>query len=60
NYSQKELLFGPINLTEKPFFFIKKLEKELEKLQSVIPNITTESRLAEIQEQIMLIKEVLI
>ncbi|MBU1020123.1 MAG: class I SAM-dependent methyltransferase [Firmicutes bacterium] len=59
SYTLKELIFGPINLIEKPFYFTTKLEKELAKLESVIPHITTESRLLEIKEQIKLIQEVL-
>lgn len=58
-YSKIELQFGPINLKEKPFFFIQRIEKEIAKLNKVLPHITTQSRLEEIKARLELLKEVI-
>ena len=58
-YSELELQFGPINLKEKPFFFIQRIEKEIAKLNKVLPVITTQSRIDEINDRLKLLKEVL-
>ena len=53
-----EIEFGPINLKEKPYFFIQRIEKETAKLQKVLPHITTESRKNEIISRLKLLEEV--
>lgn len=58
-YTDIELQFGPINLKEKPYFFIRRIEKEIAKLSKVLPNITTQSRIVEITERLKLLKEVI-
>ena len=58
-YNEIELEFGPINLQEKPYFFIQRIEKEIAKLNKVLPHITTQSRKFEIQDRLNLLKEVI-
>jgi tRNA (adenine22-N1)-methyltransferase len=58
-YSDLEIEFGPINLIEKPYFFIQRIEKETGKLKKVLPNITTESRKNEIISRLKLLEEVI-
>ena len=58
-YSDLELQFGPINLKEKPFFFIQRIEKEIAKLNKVLPVITTQSRIDEISDRLKLLEEVM-
>jgi len=57
-YSELEIEFGPINLKEKPHFFIKRIDKEMAKLQNVLPNITTKSRKEEIKSRLNRLEEV--
>ena len=57
-YTDLEIEFGPINLKEKPYFFIQRIEKETAKLRNVLPNITTESRKKEILARLELLEEV--
>ena len=59
NYSEIELQFGPINVKEKPHFFIKRIEKEIAKLNKVLPHITTQSRKEEIESRLKLLEEVI-
>ena len=59
NYSEIELQFGPINIKEKPYFFIKRIEKEIAKLSKVLPHITTQSRKEEIESRLKLLEEVI-
>lgn len=58
-YSKLELQFGPINLKEKPYFFVRRIEKEMAKLTKVLPHITTQSRKEEIESRLKLLKEVI-
>jgi tRNA (adenine22-N1)-methyltransferase len=58
-YTDLEIEFGPINLKEKPYFFIQRIEKETAKLKKVLPNITTESRKDEIIARLKLLEEVI-
>lgn len=59
SYTEKELVFGPINLRHKTKDFIKKLEHDLEQLNRLLLEIPTEVRQLEIQKEIKLIEEVL-
>ena len=58
-YNELEIEFGPINLKEKPFFFIQRIEKEIAKLNKVLPHITTQSRKDEITARLKLLEEVI-
>ncbi len=58
-YSEFELEFGPINLKEKPYFFIRRIEKEMVKLNKVLPYITTQSRKTDIIARLKLLEEVI-
>lgn len=58
-YTSNELQFGPINLKEKPYFFIQRINKEIAKLKEVLPIITTESRHEELRSRLKLLEEVI-
>jgi tRNA (adenine22-N1)-methyltransferase len=58
-YNEFEIEFGPINLKEKPYFFIQRIEKEMVKLNKVLPHITTQSRKNEINARLKLLEEVI-
>ncbi len=58
-YNDIELQFGPINIIEKPYFFIQRIEKEMAKLNKVLPQITTQSRKEEIEDRLKLLEEVI-
>ena len=58
-YNELELEFGPINLLEKPYFFTKRIEKEMAKLNKVLPHITSQSRKTEITNRLKLLEEVI-
>jgi tRNA (adenine22-N1)-methyltransferase len=57
--TEKQVMFGPLNLEYKPHFFIKRLEKELNKLSKVLPNISNVVEKEKALNRINLIKEVL-
>ncbi len=58
-YTDLEIEFGPINLKEKPYFFIQRIEKEMTKLGKGLPDITTNSRKKEIEQRLKLLREVI-
>jgi len=57
HYTDFEVQFGPINLIQKPHFFIKRIEKEISKLHKILPNITTDQRKISILARIKLLEE---
>ncbi len=58
-YNELQILFGPINLSLKPHFFIMRIEKELKRLETLLPQISITMRRTEIKAQILLLKEAL-
>ena len=59
NLSNKEIIFGPVNLSKKPHYFIKRLEKEYNYLKLILKNVENELESAKLKERITLIEEVL-
>lgn len=60
NYSDIDLLFGPILLKKKSETFINKYKKELNNLSSIVDNITDLNKKKEIEERIKLIKDLIV
>jgi len=58
-YSPLELLFGPINLKVKSHYFILKIQKELNRLNSLLNGVKDSKRLSEIKKKIALLEEAL-
>ena len=52
-----QIQFGPINLKQKPHFFIERLDKEIAKLNRILPNIPTDQHKMSVQARIMLLEE---
>ena len=59
-YSQLDILFGPILLKKKSEIFINKYKKELNNLNNIIDNITDLKKKEEIETKIKLIKDMII
>ncbi len=57
NLTSFEVMFGPINLKQKPFYFIERLDKEITKLNKVIPNIPTDQQKVSVLARIKLLEE---
>ena len=58
-YNNLQILFGPVNLLEKPHFFIMRIEKELKRLKTLLSQISIDERRIEIKAQILLLEEAL-
>ncbi len=57
--SNLEQLFGPINLREKPYYFVKMLTLELDKLHRILEQISDPMQRLPIKAKIQLIEEAL-
>ncbi len=58
-YSPLELMFGPVNLKVKSHYFILRIQKELNRLNSLLKELNDSERLSEIEKTIALLKEAL-
>lgn len=58
-YNNLELAFGPINLKEKPYYFVKRIEREIEKLTEITMNVIDPSQKLQILARIKLLEEAL-
>ena len=58
-YTGFEEMFGPINLKLKPYFFVKKIEKEIGQLEKILPRIEKQDQRIPIKARIQLLKEAL-
>jgi len=56
--STTEMEFGPINLIEKPYYFIQKVQRELDHLRSIIDNIEQPEERKKVEDRIQLLQEV--
>ena len=59
-YSDIDLLFGPILLKKKSETFINKYKKELNNLNKIVDNITDINKQKEVKERIKLIEEMIL
>ena len=57
--SEKEILFGPVNIVRKPHFFVERLSREREYLKLVISNIEHDNEKANLVTRLNQIEEVL-
>ena len=58
-YTQLQIVFGPVNLKEKPHFFVKRIEEELERLNKLLLSISLVDRRIAIKARIVLLEEAL-
>lgn len=56
-YTNFEIQFGPINLLHKPHFFIERIDKEITKLNKILPNIPTDQQKVSVLAKIKLLEE---
>lgn len=59
DYTKLQIVFGPINLKEKPRFFVKRIEEELERLKELLLSISLVDRRITIEARIVLLEEAL-
>lgn len=53
-----EIEFGPINVIQKPYYFLKKITRELEHLTSIVGNIEQPEEKLRIENRIKVLQEV--
>lgn len=58
-YNNLELAFGPINLREKPYYFVKRIEKEIKNLTEITTKVIDPSQKLQILARIKLLEEAL-
>jgi len=56
--TEMEIEFGPVNLQQKPFYFIKKITQELEHLKRILPNIVAPPERQKVEQRIQQLEEV--
>lgn len=59
SYNELELLFGPINVKHKPYYFVQKYQKEKENLEKILTNDLDKTSKIKILARIKLIEEAL-
>lgn len=59
SYSHDELEYGPINLIQRPYHFLKRLEHQIVQYRTLQKDISSEERLAEIRKTIHKLEEIL-
>ncbi|MFK5882755.1 MAG: class I SAM-dependent methyltransferase [Candidatus Izemoplasma sp.] len=60
DYSKLEIKFGPYNLINKPYLFVKNITDQLDYLKKVLPNIINEDKITDIKQKIISFEEVLV
>lgn len=58
-YNRLQILFGPVNLKEKSYFFIQRIEKEIDRLNKLLKDVSLIERRVSIKARIMLLEEAL-
>lgn len=56
--TEQEIEFGPVNLRQRPYHFIKKIMRELAHLSSILPNIEQPEERDKIERRIDMLQEV--
>jgi tRNA (adenine22-N1)-methyltransferase len=59
-YNNLELIFGPINLSEKPFYFTKRIQSEIKNLTEITNKVIDPSQKVQIMARIKLLEEALV
>lgn len=59
-YNNLELIFGPINLVEKPYYFTKRIQSEMKHLNEIIKKVIDPSQKVQIMARIKLLEEALV
>ena len=58
-YNKLQILFGPINLVEKSYFFVFRIEEEIKRLKQLLNQVTLVERRISIKARIILLEEAL-
>ncbi|MCK5388073.1 MAG: tRNA (adenine(22)-N(1))-methyltransferase TrmK [Candidatus Izimaplasma sp.] len=58
-YTSLEIIFGPLNLVEKSYFFTMRIDSELKRLNTLLNQVSSPDRRISIQARILLLKEAL-
>lgn len=58
-YNHLEIKYGPLNLVNKPYLFIKNINDQLSYLKKVLPNIVNKDKIIDIKQKINSFEEVL-
>jgi tRNA (adenine22-N1)-methyltransferase len=51
-YSEQQIKYGPINLVQRPYYFIQRLQKELEQCKTIVEGLEPSIRRNELQGEI--------
>ncbi len=57
--SKLEVQFGPYNMKNKPYYFLKKINKQIDVLEEIIKKVNKEAEKSDIQHKINVLKEVI-
>lgn len=57
--SKLEVQFGPYNIKNKPYYFLKKINKQIDVLEEIIKKVNKEAEKSDIQHKINVLKEVI-
>ena len=58
-YNKLQILFGPINLVEKSYFFVKRIEEEITRLNLLLKQVSLVERRISMKARIILLEEAL-
>ncbi len=58
-YTKLQILFGPVNLVQKSYFFILRIESELKRLHNLLKTVSLPERRRSIKARILLLEEAL-
>lgn len=59
HYGELEIEYGPINLRDRPYYFLQKVRQDLAHYQSILKQVTTEERQIEIKKKITELEAIL-
>lgn len=57
--TKDEITFGPINLKQRPFYFLKKLQQEIIQLEYILTKVSSEEEKQQINTKLSKLKEML-
>lgn len=57
--TEEEILYGPINLKQRPFYFLKKIQQEIIQTEYVITKVTDEQEKTQLNTKLNKLKEML-
>lgn len=57
--TEDEIYFGPVNLKQRPFYFLKKINQEIIQTEFVLTQVTNEEEKTELQNKLKKLRELL-